>query len=170
MKYLMILFAFLCSITAEGQERFNYSGVGIYKTYRNDTAIIKTDSAYLINHGILAIGLNALNYVQSNSSDSIIQVYEADKLASEKAYQEKSELLAICIQERKDLVGEHQVIVDTLKSNLHEKEKDFIVLEYENENQKTIIESQRKKIFWRNGLSGLLASVAAYLGIDKLLQ
>lgn len=170
-KSFGVVFMLLISVMAfanEGlaQKPLEYKGIGIMKVQKGDLVKITPEKAYILNVPIFELTMSALEYVETNKSDSIITSLQnrIEKVQTDYSYQ--TLILNKSLAEHGKLLELSKSEIDNL-SDIRDSQKEHIkVLEYQNREVKTALIKQRKKSRIRTATLIPVAAVAIWLGYE----
>lgn len=165
--FLLLIMSFV-ALANEGfaQEKQEYKGIGIMKVKQGDVVKILPQKAFILNEPIFEVAMSALEYVETNKSDSIIEVLQ-NQLEKEQAdYRHLKLVLNKSFAEQANLLDLSKSEIGNLEK-IRESQKDHIVLlESQNRQVKADLIKQRKKSRIRTATLIPVAAVAIWLGYE----
>lgn len=162
---LLVLVMWCFAVTAFAQQ-LDYKGVGILKVKKGDVVTILPEKAFVINTDIYDLGVSALEYVESNQSDSIILVLNERIEIYEQSYTDAMTALDGCIQDNKKVLGEALTHIDELNKTTEEQRNQIKKLEYQAREEKLVLKKQQQKSRIRTALLVPIAAIVAWVGFE----
>lgn len=167
-KILLILLFLTCTLSA--QVEIEYQGIGVLKVEKGDKVLILPELAYVINPKIFQTGYDALAYVESNESDKLLVIYKNQVNDLKLANEAKDIRLTQCTIREEKLINDNLADVSNLQNIRKLQNLKIEKLENENLEMAKELKSQNIKSKVRSVVLVGVSGVAAWLGIQQLLE